>query len=361
MVCDEYAYQDMYNSTVTHAHNLDKDGLYDLLTSLYSRLLCLGLTCAQIGESLVVDLALPGQTWPTCSDPTSHLKGDYASPDKDALLGHLTVDLEVRTIGTLVEMEAPAAARDVYRWGTAGTAVAPRGREPLEKLAARTYAVRNEIGRAYADYFPVDAGDPVETRREVQAMTGAGAYAGLTAAQRRIVTEASLVLEVLHARALELLYVGLVQCEEAAAAGLGAPATDAWDAGFASLSGWAEEDEHARRGFLFLRVADYLSDGEVAARLVAALEAGRQRLAARDCAGAEARVQEIEGLLVAVLMDLVAYFSKVIERDRSDEENAAEACEWHVARAMPRHSAPPPINRTLAPNRAERTSLAWPP
>ena len=113
-----------------------------------------------------------------------------------------------------------------------------------------------------------------------------------------------------------------------------------WDRAFASLTGWAEEDDNSE-GFLFFEVARYLctdtdscnvetDDSEINRLLMAAFEDGKTSLKMKDCDGAQEKVVEVQKLLLTALVDLTAFFAEVISEDLTDADNLAEGCELNV-------------------------------
>ena len=146
-----------------------------------------------------------------------------------------------------------------------------------------------------------------------------------------------MVLVSLHAYALDGMYTAVDFCR-----GLADDLDDLyWDRAFAALSGWAEETEDAS-GFLFMEIPRYLcrisdtctldanSDSELNRQLLLAVTNGKESLNTGDCDAAEGKVKEVEKMLQAALVDVVAYFAKVISDDPLLKDNLAEGCEYSV-------------------------------
>ena len=325
IVCDEYAFDDLYQKLVLGAKAMTRDDLRDALKTIYSRLVCLGITCDDIGTSVV--LSSQEDDWPSCLEPTVEFTG-YRYPTGQAL-EYLEVDLDIRTIGTLIEMDASTAAYDVYHWGrhikdANGRYVA------LQTTATEEYHVGNVVGKSFESYF-----SPTKNYadlHEYKAMMGQGDFANATPTQRRIITEGTMVTITLHAHALNLLYKAIEVCTTDGQMG-----GFYWDQAFASLSGWAEGTE-GTEGFLFMEIARFLCErtsagcttSEINLLLIAAMEGGKTSLTSADCTAAETRVKEVEQLLQTILVDITAYFANLIAEDTTDADNLAEGCEYMI-------------------------------
>jgi len=337
-ICDETAYDSLYKDLITNAKadRITTATLYNMLISLHSRLLCLGIECDWIGESNLLSAGIGNSTFPTCQPPSMDFKG-YAGSDSSDLLERMKVDLDIRTIGTLIEMEAPTAAYDVYHWGKFS-----RDKNGLYYALQDTSLIemhtKNTVGKAFDTYFE---NENYEDLHEYQALMGLGDFTEATPTQRRIITEASMVLITLHSFALNSMYKAVDDCR----AGV---AETTWDTAFASLSGWAEESEYADEGFLFMEIARFLceeadkcnsttGDSEINRLLLLAIQGGKGDLqispsATRDCDGAEEKVKEVEKLLQTILVDVTAYFAEQISEDVADMDNLAEG--YGIATAL---------------------------
>lgn len=308
---------------------LSIDDIFSDLNTLYSRLLCLGIQCDWIGQSKLI-MENEGLNALTCFDPTTNFNG-YTGSNPNQLLERMKVDLDVRTIGTLIEMEAPTAAYDVYHWGrfvkdittsTMGDVGMTTGKYySLQDTATHDFHPDNKVGQAFDTYF---GNSKYEDLHEYRAMMGLGEFKDATPTQRRIITEASLVAITLHSYALTNMYTALEECEENID---DSTQESPWDIAVASISGWAEETEDADEGFLFMEIARFLcgeankcnvstNDSEINMKLMAAFDNGEGKLSKdpetlmRDCGGAKSTIEEIEKLLQAILVDVTAYFAE---------------------------------------------------
>ena len=110
-----------------------------------------------------------------------------------------------------------------------------------------------------------------------------------------------------------------------------------WDWAVAYLSGWAQQEKHAK-GFLLMEVSYYLckdadechgADGSSLLNnlLLHAFMNGKSNLVTGDCDGAKERARDVEKLVLTVLVDLVAYFAELIDSNMIDMDNLAEGCE----------------------------------
>lgn len=338
IICDETAFDSLYLNFITNAksNGISRDTLYNSLIALYSRLICLGLTCNDIGipKILMDDTDQnPNNSWPTCLEPSTDFKGYQSgtSSNSNQLLEWMKIDLDIRSIGTLIEMEAETAAYDIHHWGyssrdiTTSTTNGSSKNIAIQDIAMQTYHPKNKVGEAFANYltrkFPGNnAVSTYADTHEYQTMMGLEAFAdgtSTTNTQRRVMTEATMVTITLHIAALNSFYNAIDDCRN------GKEETT-WDRGFAYLSGWAEETEDAS-GFLFMRVAKFLcqtkslcdvtGDSYINKEIMSAIEDGKSNLASINqagCTAAEEKIDEIELLLQTILVDATAFFTAKI-------------------------------------------------
>lgn len=293
-----------------------------------------------MGESLVLAQSLPGEdggVWPTCNTATD-FRGYKSTADEAQLLEWMKVDLDVRTIGTLVEMDASAAAYDVYHWGMHSRDLPNEASYSLQDIAlGKPFHVKNTAAAAYEEYFAetnsASATTSFEDLHEYSAMMGTGDFAGGSDTQRRIITEGSIVAITLHVAALDLMYQAVDSCRENSA-------ETTWDRAFAYLSGWAEETDDAS-GFLMMDIARFLcrakgkcleetNDSIINKSIVSLMEIGKAELAKRtsqSCDVAEEKVEEVKRLILTILVDATAYFLEKLAADKTNLVNLAESCE----------------------------------
>lgn len=330
---------------------MNEEKLYDMLTSLYSRLPCLGITCAQIGSPTILEEEdrSGSNTWPSCPDPMLSVatSGYYPVTAKGLLFRMLKLDLDVQTIGSLIQMEAPTAAYDVYTWGMHvmhKEMLTLIGVYPsLQSWATSEYHESNKVGRAYNDFMGISetAANNWDDYHEYKVMMGRDEFTDATSTQRRIIAESSMVLITLHAFAVNCMYKALDACNDSK------QNDHHWDMAYASLTGWAEEDEHAR-GFLMLEVARFLcedagkcvvkpDDASVNVRLLKELESGKKALNNLSCTVVEDTIPKIEKLILTILVDFAAYFAErmAVDPDLLNEENLAEGCKSHICFLLP--------------------------
>ena len=364
IICDETAFDSLYLNFITNAKSqgISRDTLYDSLIALYSRLICLGLTCEDIGipKILLDDTAQnPNNSWPTCFEPSTDFKGYQGTSNPNQLLEWMKIDIDIRSIGTLIEMEASTAAYDIHHWGyssrdisttlTAATAtnggIISSKNIAIQDIAMQPYHPKNKVGLAFANYltrkFPGNSAvSTYADTHEYQTMMGLEVFAdgsSTTNTQRRVMAEATMVTITLHIAALNSFYNAIDDCRN------GKQETT-WDRGFAYLSGWAEETEDAS-GFLFMRVAKFLcqtksvcdvtGDSYINKGIMSAIEGGKSNLASINqagCTAAEEKVDEIELLLQTILVDATAFFTaKIAEDGGTDQTIRAEGYSLAVA------------------------------
>ena len=309
--------------------------LYNALNSLYDRLICLGIKCDYIGFPSV--LSTTTESWPSCQDPIMRFKG-YQGSEPTQFVEEMKVDLDVRTIGTLIEMDARPAAYDVYHWGrhvknTSGDYYS------MQTKSTEEYHEKNEVGNSFNSYFAAVAGGITNfaDEHEYKDMMALGNFAGATPTQRRIIAEASMVLINLHAFALNCMHRAVDYCRNASDGDTSDLAELHWDRVWASLTGWAEETDDAE-GFLFMEIARYLceeagtcveatGDSAINSQLITELEAGKVAIGNSSCDDAESKIAKVQTLLLTILFDITAYFADLISKDTANKDNLAEGCE----------------------------------
>ena len=341
-VCQDFAFDNMYSELVVNAKandNLSKDIFYDMLNTLQSRLVCLGLTCEQVGSSNTLSsdngMDVDGG-WPTCSDPTADFDGYPASVnlDPDLFLEYSKVDLDVRTISVLVEMDAGDAAYDVYRWGR-NMRVESLRNMALMDLELETAHASNDVGTAYASFFDQKSISIGEHIRETIMGGGLlGLFVNATPGQRKIIVEWTFIAISLQIHALNAMYEAIDSCKA------GTEETT-WDIGVAALSGWAEETVDAD-GLLLMKVNRFLcqakqscdtdtNDSEINNQMLESMISGKNDLAdlgGEGCTSAEASVVSIKKLVLTSLVDAAAFFAELIAQDMTNADNLAHGCEF---------------------------------
>lgn len=286
----------------------------------------MGISCDMVGEASV--LANSGQGWPTCQDPSVDFRG-YKGTNAKQFLEDMKVDLDIRTIGTLIEMDARPAAYDVYHWGR-HVKDSSGNYYSIQTKSTEAYHAKNLVGNGYNSYFAgLDVTTSFADEHEYKDMMALGEFADATPTQRRIIAESSMVLITMHAFAMNCMYRAIDYCWDSSIdAGLH------WDRAFASIVGWGEETVDAD-GFLFMKIARYLcekagtcnevsGDSEINRQLIVAMESGKSSLESNDCNAAEAKIPEVEKLLKTILIDITAYFAERIAEDTTNGDNLAE-------------------------------------
>lgn len=301
---------------------MDNIALKNVLMTLYNHLDCLGITCEQIGTT--------GGDWPTCQDTVINYQG-YVPSNSDQFTQTMKVDLDVRTIGTLIQMDARDAAYDVYQYGrfvkdvtsTTSTTAGNYNYYSLKSYSPDVYNAKNIVGLNYNNYIDT-------VNEDLKDMMAMGEFDEATLKQRRIISESSLVLITLHAYALNSMYEALDACNDSASSS-NVPAQMHWDKAVSSLVGWGEATSanQAKGGFLFMEMAQYLCQAsgtcnavtgfaEVNQKLIDALNAGKVGLGNSECSTVvEGSILEIKKFLQTILIDITAYFAERIAEDKS--------------------------------------------
>ena len=317
-VCDESAFNDLWGKVVDNAKQMNASVLNGAVQSIYDRLICLGITCDQIGVQSNPKVA----ELPTCTP-------DEVSED-------MKVDLDVRTIGTLIEMDAKPAAYDVYNWGRHVKDEDDIGYYSMQTKSIEEYHEKNEVGNSFNSYFAVVAGTNTNyaDEHEYKDMMALGDFAEATPTQRRIIAEASMVLINLHAFAINSMYEAVDYCRDPIANQDGEVA---WDTARASLTGWSEGVENVK-GVLFTEIPKYMCEmankcdangnSEINNNLILLLEAGKVAIENSSCDDAESKIGQIEKLIKTALLDVTAYFADLISKDTTNKGNLAEGCEY---------------------------------
>lgn len=341
-VCQEYAFDSLYSELVVNAKaddNLSKETFYDMLNTLYSRLVCLGLTCEQVGTSntLSADNGMDADGgWPVCSDPTADFDGYPTSVniDRDLFLEYSKVDLDVRTIVSLVEMEAGEAAYDVYRWGR-NMRLDSAEDFALMDLETDSLHASNDVGAAYVSFFDqksISLGEHI--RESIMGEGLLGLFVDATPGQRKMITEWTLIAISLQIHALNAMYQAVDSCRA------GTQETT-WDLGVAALSGWAESTIDAD-GLLIMEVPRFLclakqscdpttNDSKINGLMLEAFTSGKNDLAdlsGDGCTSAETSVASIKKLVLTILVDAAASFADLIAQDTTNTLNLAHGCEF---------------------------------
>ncbi len=311
-----------------------------------------------------------GGVWPTCTDPTADFDGYAISEnvDRDTFLEYAKVDLDVRTIVALVEMDAGDAAYDVYRWGRNMRVESTRN-AALMDLESEPNHSNNDVGTTYVSFFDQQSMTIGEHIRE-SIMGGGllGLYVDATPGQRKIITEWTFLAISLQIHALNAMYEAIDSCNA------GAQETT-WDRGVAALSGWAEETADTDGLLLmeverfFCRANDscdtYTSDSTINGLMWDAMTTGKNGLAnlsgdMSGCSIAETSVASIKKLVLTILVDAAATFADLIAQDTTNAINLAHGCEF-IYIALCNFYSPHPANAlwshaNLLFNRAQTVS-----
>ena len=336
IICDEDGFKDLYETLVEYADDFDSDDWNEMLYLLQNRFVCLGIKCDQVGQSEILKGGgLENGDWPKCSDPLFDIDG-YRGSKVDNLLQSSLVDLDVRTIGTLIEMDADLAAYDVYAWGrfsrdNKGQVVS------MESRATRDPHQNNDVAKVFTEYFSeTDFGNTDQL--VYHSIMAVNQFRSATPTQRRIAAESAMVTMTMHVYAINEFFLAVDDCEQLKASVMNNISEQEqeywhWDSGVASLTGWAEGDEDTDEGFLFFSVPRYLcdddeatssslcdSDGnsEINTRLIKAFKDGKESLRRKECDDAVATIKNIEKLLQTILVDITAYFAKAIDENETN-------------------------------------------
>jgi hypothetical protein len=352
-VCDEVAFDDLYGKLVydakeeisvlvdgeTYIESLEEDVLYDVLNTLHSRLTCLGLTCEHVGSSRLLN---ENPEIPTCTDPSLDSLGYPHDEPEDEYLRHLKIDMDVRAIGTLVEMDANDAAFDVYRWGRhmrrvgynstseldVNDGAAVEGVEvvvALRDMVNEPWHTNNSAATAYS--FDYDQNE--DMYQIIMGLYQFDELEGASPAQRRVIVESALIFMTARVHALNRMYEAVDDCREG-------NAESTWDQAFAAFSGWAGEGQFAR-GFFLMGVARFLceqdgscldgSSTRIEELFLDGFQGGKEMLRNMGCDDAESVIHDIEKLMLTVLVDAAAYYAKQLSNDVTNADYLARGCE----------------------------------
>jgi len=283
---------------------------------------------------------------------SNYAYGDGTNTDIGPFMQQLKIDLDVRTIGRLVEMDAPAAAYDVYRWGRhirSPIAVDPMTGRDINDVEIGVnssssssssssyitnlrdmsvdYHERNVVALAYDNYLEshTDLFTVVSSLGSIddyefsdvyvsEVMKGRGKYGvdtTTTPSQRCVIIESILPLILLHVHALDQFYDAVDDCRANIV-------ETTWDVGFAALTGWVEEmsiDGIDDKGFLALSWTEYMSS--LRDTFVLKLKEGKESLRSLQvsCDEAESIVKDIENLMLTILIDGTAYYADRLSSD----------------------------------------------
>ena len=320
MVCDEAGFKDLYKSTILESSSFGSNLLSDTVAALQKNYACLEITCAQIGQAgfMVGD-------WPTCQDLSMFSIAGYDEVSLQTI-DVAKVDIDVRAIGMLLEIEAYDAAANVFKYGGVYKD-AIQGFSSIQSFASSP--AQSDKGKELKELYK----DAVANKIVLEAFDEeSSTFKDLSNFQRRIMTEASIVAITLHIYALDSLFRADELCDTN-----GSGAVKSWDTAVAALVGWTEGSEDggsSDNGVLFYNIAQYLckkagkcnmaDDSEVNRSLISRLQEGKQQLLSKDCVGAYTQAMEIEKLLQTVLVDTVAFFAKQIVDDKLDTESVVE-------------------------------------
>lgn len=319
IVCDDKAFSDLYDAYVVNVKNeVDSDALLSAKKQLESRYTCLGIDCSMVGNASF----LSGDV---CKDSELNIHGYIGSSQE--LNEVATVDLDVRTIGTLVEMNADTAAHDIYHWGRFSKSGLDGGYYPLQKYATGTAHPSNTVAAAFVSHFgQTHPSDNIVDN----AINGTGAFQSELSSTRRVIAEASMVTVLLHIYAIDSMYEAIDKCS-----------TEPWDRAVAALTGWAEGTDNAK-GLLFMSIGRYLcsraatcevanaaspdhgQDAKVNKLIMLEFKSGRDAINEGLCAEATGHITKIETLILTELVDATAYFAQQVVENPSNSDNQAD-------------------------------------
>lgn len=322
MVCDEDGFNDLYQRTISESMQFDSGLLSDTVTTIQKNYACLDISCAQVGKA-----SFMLGDWPVCQDFTEFSIAGYEGVSSQTM-DVAKVDIDIRTIGMLIEIEALDAAANVYKYGGVFKDV-NRGFSSIQSLSSSPAksAKGNQLKGLYSDGDAAAHDNVLEAFNEESSI-----LKDISSYQRRVMAEASMVSISLHIYAIDSLFWADELCDSN-----GSDAVKAWDTAAAVLVGWTEGSQDggsSDNGVLFYNIAQYLckaagtcnmaNDSEVNRSLIELLEDGKQQLLSKDCVGAYTQAMEVEKLLQTVLADTVAFFAKQIVDDKLDTESAVE-------------------------------------
>ena len=319
IVCDDKAFSDLYDAYVVNVKNeVDSDALFSAKKQLESRYTCLGIDCSMVGNASF----LSGDV---CKDSELNIHGYIGSSQE--LNEVAMVDLDVRTIGTLVEMNADTAAHDIYHWGRFSKSGSDGGYYPLQKYALGTAHPSNAVAAAFVNQFgQTHPSDNIVDN----AINGTGAFQSLLSSTRRVIAEASMVTVLLHIYAIDSMYEAIDKCS-----------IEPWDRAVAALTGWAEGTDNAK-GLLFMSIGRYLcsrhatcevanaaspdhgQDAKVNKLIMLEFKSGRDAINEGLCAEAKGHITKIETLILTELVDATAYFAQQVVANPSNSDNQAD-------------------------------------
>jgi hypothetical protein len=319
MVCDEAGFKKLYRLTVTENSNFDSSILAETVMTLHKNYVCLEISCEQVGKA-----SFMFEDWPACEDATRLNIAGYNGVTAQTI-DVAKVDVDIRTIGMLLEMESYDAAASVYKYGGVFEDSDQELRS-IQSLASNPALSRK--GSLLQELYSESADEIIsEAFNEKSVM-----LQGVTAQQRKVLAEASMVAITLHIYAIDSLFRAVEICDDN-----GSAAVTFWDKAVAALVGWMEGSEEggsSDNGVLFYNIAQYLcteadtcntaTDSKVSRLLISRLNEGKQHLLSKDCVYAETQAIEVEKLLQAVLADITAYFAESIVEDELDSESLIE-------------------------------------
>lgn len=322
MVCDEAGFKHLYQRTISESLQFDSSFLSDTVTTIQKNYACLEISCAQVGKAPFMF-----GDWPACQDLTEFSIVGYEGVSSQTM-DVAKVDIDIRTIGMLIEIGALDAAANVYKYGGVFKD-AYRGFSSIQSLSSSPAqsAKGNELKGLYSDFDPVAHEIVLEAFDEESSI-----FQDISAYERKVMAEASMVSITLHIYAIDSLFWADELCDSN-----GSDAVKAWDTAAAALVGWTEGSKDggsSDNGVLFYNIAQYLckaagtcnmaNDSELNRSLIGLLEEGKQQLLSKDCVGAYTQAMEVEKLLQTVLVDTVAFFARQIVDDKLDTESAVE-------------------------------------
>lgn len=203
------------------------------------------------------------------------------------------VDLDVLTIGALVEMEANNAAQNVYWWNRYGLSLSQSMDDvSLSDMAQAVNHEKNTIARDYDTAYELD--DLI-----ISVIQKTGDFTSASAVEMRAVVEILLATVVLPIYALDQMYRAIDVCNMNQVQ----KAASEWDKAVASLVGFSEGPYPGGNegGALLYNIGQFLctnaatcTESEVNTLLMTALTNGKDQLLNSECTAAEEHIYEIE-------------------------------------------------------------------
>jgi hypothetical protein len=207
------------------------------------------------------------------------------------------VDLDVLTIGALLEMEANDAAQNVYWWNKYGLSLSQTMDDvSLSDMATRDNHEFNTNAQYYDSEYVLD--DLI-----ISVIQKTGDFASASGVERRAVVEALLTTVVLPIYALDSMYNAIDICDIAQVE----KAASEWDKAAASLIGFTESALFFNLGSQLCEFAPACTSAEVNTNLLQALNDGQDQLLNSDCISAQEKIYEIELMMQVGAVPLLPF------------------------------------------------------